>query len=101
VAEVVVAVDPGEVERVAGGGEFSAEFEEVAFEPAAAEELVVEDAELHRGGWGVHETLSVRRNAPGLCLEKVEGKGQGRGGLAAVGLWGDKAGTALLRWLVG
>jgi dihydroorotase len=37
-------MDPGEVERVAGGGEFSAEFVEVAFEPAAAEELVVEDA---------------------------------------------------------
>jgi hypothetical protein len=80
VAEVVVAVDPGEVERVAGGGEFSAEFEEIAFEAAAAEELVVEDAELHWGGWVVHETLFVRRDAGGLCLKKVEGKGRGWGG---------------------
>jgi hypothetical protein len=87
VAEVVVAVDPGEVERVAGGGEFSAEFEEIAFEPAAAEELVVEDAELHWGGWVVHETLFVRRDAPGLCLKRWRVR--------------DGAGTAFLCWLVG
>jgi hypothetical protein len=46
-AEFVIGVDAREVERVSGGGEFRAEAEEVAFEPAAAEELVVDDPEFH------------------------------------------------------